>query len=204
MSIARGFIPCSSTLFSLLAHTLLLLLLLLLRLLLFVGLRLAADHSYQHNYKLGCRLCVSLTSPHPSRRNTRSLSRPGEIFVFVFFSFLHLFYLLLFFFLFFSSSSPLLSSRCLLLLCVSSDRGFLLLSLCVTNAANFFRNLSSTYRKFSIEKLRKFFICNFSTIYSLIKKELLKISHSSVFYILFRFEIRCKRCCVMSQSRTTV
>lgn len=101
MSIARGFIPCSSTLFSLLAHTLLLLLLLLLRLLLFVGLRLAADHSYQHNYKLGCRLCVSLTSPHPSRRNTRSLSRPGEIFVFVFFSFLHLFYLLLFFFLFF-------------------------------------------------------------------------------------------------------
>lgn len=50
----------------------------------FVGLRRAADHSYQHNYKLGSRLSVSLTSLHPSRRNTRSLSRPGETFLFFF------------------------------------------------------------------------------------------------------------------------
>ena len=52
---------------------------------LLVGLRLAADHSYQHNYKLGSRLSVSFTSLHPSRRNTRSLSRPGETFLFLLF-----------------------------------------------------------------------------------------------------------------------
>lgn len=56
-------------------------------LLFFVGLRRAADHSYQHNYKLRSRLSVSLTSLHPSRRNTRSLSRPGETVVFFFFFF---------------------------------------------------------------------------------------------------------------------
>lgn len=95
VSSARGFTSCSSSLSSLPSGLLLLLLLLLLlRLLFFVGLRRAADHSYQHNYKLGCRLSVSLTLLHPSRRNTRSLSRTGETFVFVFF-FLHLFYLLL-------------------------------------------------------------------------------------------------------------
>lgn len=73
-------------------------------LLFFVGLRRAADHSYQHNYKLGSRLSVSLTSLHPSRRNTRSLSRPGETVVFFFFFF----------------SAVFCSFR------VSSDRGFLL------------------------------------------------------------------------------
>ena len=67
VSIARGF-----TLFSPFLSSPPLLLLL------FAGLRRAADHSYQHNYKLGSRLSVSLTSLHPSRRNTRSLSRPGK------------------------------------------------------------------------------------------------------------------------------
>lgn len=78
VSIARG-LSFSSSFSSSCSRTLLLLLLLLL----LAGLRLAADHSYQHNYKLGSRLSVSLTSLHPSRRNTRSLSRPGETFVVV-------------------------------------------------------------------------------------------------------------------------
>ena len=80
-------------------------------LLLFAGLRRAADHSYQHNYKLGSRLSVSLTSLHPSRRNTRSLSRPGKTSV-VFF----------FFFFFFFFSAVFCSFR------VSSDHGCLLSS----------------------------------------------------------------------------
>lgn len=119
---ARGFIPYSFTLSSLAARILLLFLLLLLRLGLFVGLRRAADHSYQHNYKLGCRLSVSLTSLHPSRHNTRSLSRPGETFVFVFFFILHL---------------SFISFSSLLLLYVPSGPGFFPLCLvCLVNSAN--------------------------------------------------------------------
>lgn len=78
VSIARGFTPSAVLPLSSPPPARILLLLLLLLLMLFVGLRRAADHSYQHNYKLGSRLSVSLTSLHPSRRNTRSLSRPGE------------------------------------------------------------------------------------------------------------------------------
>lgn len=127
-------------------------------------LRRAADHSYQHNYKLGCRLCVSLTSPHPSRRNTRSLSRPGETFVFVFFSFLHLPYLLLFFFLFILLFFLLVVFSSFVFL-ATVDSFYLVPAVFFASAANFFGMLSSTYQKFSIEKLRQPFVCSFSKIY---------------------------------------